>query len=285
MIHSLTKCLKAHIHNALLYYSGNHDSIDSVFESLCPDDIVVVTGGAAGLGRDICSELARRGVRRVVSLDIVVPYPGNIDPNSAFTPVNHGPVNVAAKLEETADNESVVDEHFTESQPDGSDSTALLSEDASEEVDTQSNTPISGTFSTSSTSGTLEPPKQPEIHKLLPIPGVEYLLCDVSKIEEVRVAIKHVSSTLFGFQESISPVTVLINNAAVMRGKSLFDLTDYDVQSSLNVNLLGSFNTIRTVLPGMMEKKRGFIINISSVLGHLSPAQLSMIAATMIIEL
>ena len=83
---------------------------------------------------------------------------------------------------------------------------------------------------------------------------------DVSKKNEVEEMTKEA-------ERKLGPVTLLVNNAGVA-GQALFqDITDELWDRYFNVNLNGARNTIRAVLPGMLERKSGCIINISSIWG------------------
>lgn len=70
--------------------------------------------------------------------------------------------------------------------------------------------------------------------------------------------------------------TILINNAAIVNGKRLLDLSLDEIDDSFRVNLLSHFYTLKTFLPGMIRAGRaGTIVTMSSVLGHIGAAQLS----------
>lgn len=69
--------------------------------------------------------------------------------------------------------------------------------------------------------------------------------------------------------------TILINNAGIVNGKPLLDLTTTEIARNFNVNLLSHFYTIKAFLPGMIRTGHGSIVTISSVLGHLGASQLS----------
>lgn len=70
--------------------------------------------------------------------------------------------------------------------------------------------------------------------------------------------------------------TILINNAGIVNGKTMWDLTAKDVQRNFNVNLLSHFNSIRTFLPGMLRSETGgTIVTVASVLGKLGASHLS----------
>ena len=70
--------------------------------------------------------------------------------------------------------------------------------------------------------------------------------------------------------------TILINNAGIVNGKPLLNLSAQEMQRNFHVNLLSHFHTIRTFLPGMLASETGgTIVTISSVLGKLGASHLS----------
>jgi short-subunit dehydrogenase len=73
---------------------------------------------------------------------------------------------------------------------------------------------------------------------------------------------------------------VLINNAAVVIGKSLLNMSMDELDKSLSTNILAPFYCIKTFLPAMIRNGQGgTIVNVSSVIGHLGAAQLTDYAA------
>jgi short-subunit dehydrogenase len=60
---------------------------------------------------------------------------------------------------------------------------------------------------------------------------------------------------------------ILINNAGIGRFAEVVNMKDDDFRSTLETNLFGAFYCTRAFLPGMMENRRGHIINISSLAG------------------
>ncbi|MDU6078742.1 MAG: SDR family oxidoreductase [Pantoea sp.] len=60
----------------------------------------------------------------------------------------------------------------------------------------------------------------------------------------------------------------LINCAGVNVFRDALALTDDDWQRCINVNLQGPYNLIRSVLPGMLKRHYGNIVNVASVHGH-----------------
>lgn len=70
--------------------------------------------------------------------------------------------------------------------------------------------------------------------------------------------------------------TILINNAGIVNGKPVLELSAAEVQRNFNINLLAHFHTIRTFLPGMLDAETGgTIVTISSVLGKLGASHLA----------
>ncbi len=73
---------------------------------------------------------------------------------------------------------------------------------------------------------------------------------------------------------------MLVNNAAIVVGKSLLNLSIDEIDRSLGTNMLGPFYCLKAFLPAIIRGGRGgTIVNISSVIGHLGAAQLSDYAA------
>jgi len=60
---------------------------------------------------------------------------------------------------------------------------------------------------------------------------------------------------------------VLINNAGVVSGKPLLELTDEAIERTFEINTLSLFRTTRAFLPGMMKKNSGHIVTIASAGG------------------
>jgi all-trans-retinol dehydrogenase (NAD+) len=64
-------------------------------------------------------------------------------------------------------------------------------------------------------------------------------------------------------------IDILVNNAGIVRGGKFADLPDEAHQSTIGVNLMSAMWTIKAFLPGMMERRRGHIVNIASAAGFL----------------
>jgi 3-oxoacyl-[acyl-carrier protein] reductase len=88
-----------------------------------------------------------------------------------------------------------------------------------------------------------------------------------------------VRDVLAEFEEE-RPLEVLINNAAVVRDQPTLLLSPPEWQSVLETNLTGTYLCCRAALPAMMARRRGAIVNVSSVAGlRASPGQASYAAS------
>ncbi|MDJ1370514.1 SDR family oxidoreductase [Gulosibacter molinativorax] len=68
-------------------------------------------------------------------------------------------------------------------------------------------------------------------------------------------------------------VDVLINNAGVVTGKRLLDASDADIERTYRVNLLALYWVTRAFLGGMIARKRGTVVTISSAAGLVGVAK------------
>ena len=89
--------------------------------------------------------------------------------------------------------------------------------------------------------------------------------CDVSDFTACETMIKDVVAD-FGHLD------ILVNNSGITRDGLIMKMKEEDFDSVLNVNLKGTFNTIRHTTRWMLKQKGGKIINISSVSGILGNA-------------
>ncbi len=68
-------------------------------------------------------------------------------------------------------------------------------------------------------------------------------------------------------EERLGPLSILVNNAGITRDNLLLRLTDEDWDAVLDANLKGAFLATRAVIKGMMKRRAGRIINVSSIVG------------------
>jgi NAD(P)-dependent dehydrogenase (short-subunit alcohol dehydrogenase family) len=83
---------------------------------------------------------------------------------------------------------------------------------------------------------------------------------DVTDPTSVRLAVERIEAAL-------GPVDVLVNNAGITRATPLWETTLDEFDLVMNVNLRGGFVCLQAVLDGMMQRRRGRIVWISSIAG------------------
>lgn len=69
--------------------------------------------------------------------------------------------------------------------------------------------------------------------------------------------------------EHFGQIDILVNNAGLSHWSKLKDTSMDVIKTILNVNFLGSAGLTKAVLPFMLDKKKGNIVVISSILGHI----------------
>lgn len=109
------------------------------------------------------------------------------------------------------------------------------------------------------------------------------LLQTGGNVETHRIDVTEAAAVYAGAAESVrasGPVDILINNAGYVRGGNFLDQPDEIWVRTVDVNLNALLYTIRAFLPGMYERDRGHIVNLSSAAGMLGVGGLSVYAAT-----
>jgi len=81
--------------------------------------------------------------------------------------------------------------------------------------------------------------------------------CDVTEGDEVKNMVEQAMATY-------GAIDILVNNAGVMLGSSFLETEVTDFSNTWRVNVLGAFLCTKAVLPHMISRKSGSIVNISS---------------------
>jgi len=92
--------------------------------------------------------------------------------------------------------------------------------------------------------------------------------CDVSSWQDVE-------ATAAKIVKELGHPTIVINNAGVVQGKLITDLTEQDVMQTVGVNLLSHFWTLKAFLPRMIQQRQGHVVTVSSAMGLVGAAQMS----------
>jgi 3-oxoacyl-[acyl-carrier protein] reductase len=85
-------------------------------------------------------------------------------------------------------------------------------------------------------------------------------LCNVREDSEVRALAKSAV-------DEMGAIDVLVNNAGLGGTTNVVDMTDDQWNAVIDITLTGCFRMTRAVLPHMMERKTGVIVNNASILG------------------
>lgn len=102
---------------------------------------------------------------------------------------------------------------------------------------------------------------------------VVFYPCDITDRDQVKCIYKKVKS-------EHGSVTILFNNAGLTNICLLEHSSKEDIQKVIDVNYIGAYIMIQTFLPDMIENNKGYIVNVASILGVITPARLSSYGAS-----
>jgi len=103
------------------------------------------------------------------------------------------------------------------------------------------------------------------------IPAKGYL-CDVTEENQVADMIASISQDLGG-------VDILVNNAGIIKRISMCEMSVEDFRQVVDIDLVSAFIVSKAVIPGMIRKGHGKIINICSMMSELGRETVSAYAA------
>ena len=96
---------------------------------------------------------------------------------------------------------------------------------------------------------------------------------DLSSLEEIR----HAAASL---REAGREIDLLVNNAGIVVGKEFALHSHGAIAASMSVNALAPMHVTRELLPGMLQRDRGHIVNIASAAGMVSNPKMSVYCAS-----
>lgn len=102
-----------------------------------------------------------------------------------------------------------------------------------------------------------------EVAEIAATHGVKVAIAtaDIANHDSVIAAVEHI-------QTELGAIDILINNAGVGKFGKFLELSPEEFKNMIDVNLMGAYHVIRSVLPSMIEQNSGDIINISSTAGE-----------------
>ncbi|MSQ94137.1 MAG: SDR family NAD(P)-dependent oxidoreductase [Gemmataceae bacterium] len=95
----------------------------------------------------------------------------------------------------------------------------------------------------------------------LPGQRVAWRIADVTDATGLQEAVRELEAAL-------GPIDLLVANAGIGIETKAVNYSAADMAKVLNVNLIGVSNSIAAVLPGMIERKRGHLVGISSIASY-----------------
>jgi all-trans-retinol dehydrogenase (NAD+) len=98
-------------------------------------------------------------------------------------------------------------------------------------------------------------------------------VCDISNREAVYKLAKQV-------EKELGSVSILVNNAGIVKAKALLDLEDDAIEKTININLTSMFWTCKAFLPEMVKRREGHVVNFASAGGILAIPNLSAYCAS-----
>lgn len=85
-------------------------------------------------------------------------------------------------------------------------------------------------------------------------------VCDISNKTDIE-------KTVGVIKADFGQIDILINNAGIVIGKYIHEMGYDDIKRTLDINFIGGAYLTRLVLPEMMKRNKGFIVNIASAMG------------------
>ncbi|MBR6810135.1 MAG: gluconate 5-dehydrogenase [Clostridia bacterium] len=97
-------------------------------------------------------------------------------------------------------------------------------------------------------------------------------VCDVTDEDAVQAMVKKIAA-------EVGVVDILVNNAGIIRRIPMIEMESRDFRKVIDVDLVAPYIVAKAVIPGMMEKGHGKIINICSMMSELGRETVSAYAA------
>ena len=97
-------------------------------------------------------------------------------------------------------------------------------------------------------------------------------VCDVTDESAVQKLVSDV-------KKDIAPIDILVNNAGIIRRTPMHEMEESEFRKVIDIDLIAPFIVSKAVLPGMIERKSGKIINICSLTSELGRETVSAYAA------
>lgn len=97
-------------------------------------------------------------------------------------------------------------------------------------------------------------------------------VCDVTDEDQVQALVRRI-------HEEVGQIDILVNNAGIIKRIPMHKMKRSEFQQVIDIDLVGPFIVSKAVLPEMMERREGKIINICSMMSELGRETVSAYAA------
>ena len=104
------------------------------------------------------------------------------------------------------------------------------------------------------------------------ITNVHGYVCDVTKEDQVKEMVEKIHA-------EVGNIDILVNNAGIIKRIPMHEMKRAEFQQVIDIDLVGPFIVSSAVLPEMMERREGKIINICSMMSELGRETVSAYAA------
>lgn len=111
-----------------------------------------------------------------------------------------------------------------------------------------------------------------ENYKKAGIENVRGYICDVTDEKQVQETVKKING-------EVGNIDILVNNAGIIKRIPMHEMSRDEFQQVIDVDLVGPFIVSKAVIPGMMKRNEGKIINICSMMSELGRETVSAYAA------
>lgn len=111
-----------------------------------------------------------------------------------------------------------------------------------------------------------------ENYKNAGIDNVRGYICDVTDEKQVQETVKKING-------EVGNIDILVNNAGIIKRIPMHEMSRDEFQQVIDVDLVGPFIVSKAVIPGMMKRNEGKIINICSMMSELGRETVSAYAA------
>lgn len=104
------------------------------------------------------------------------------------------------------------------------------------------------------------------------ISNVHGYVCDVTDENQVKALIRQI-------HEDVGQIDILVNNAGIIKRIPMHEMTRSEFQQVIDIDLVGPYICSAAVIPEMMERREGKIINVCSMMSELGRETVSAYAA------